>query len=398
MDRILIPMNRALLLGLVLLVLTALFSACWLYLGLTQAHPVSTQPVVAVLLNLAVILPPLGFAAMGFIVVWRRVTNRVGWIMGAVGLSYSIGVFTTDFPRRAYNAYHLRGAVVLIPSVINYGVWGVFILCLTAMLLLYPTGTPLSRSWDRVLRWGVPLALGIQVAGAFAPTRLPYLPLQNPVGLAFIPGWLGGIAALPSAALLLLSLVAMAQRFRRSRGDERQQMKWFTYSAAFMVVFLLSTDLFAGNFGNVLGAGYFVTLALMPVAIGIAVLKYRLWDIDVLINRTLVYLSVTLSLGAFYLAGVIAMQSVFRGVTGQSSDLAIAVVTLVVAALFNPWRRRLQTWIDQRFYRRKYDATRTLAALGARLRNDMDLPQVTADIEAAVHETMQPAHLSIWLR
>jgi hypothetical protein len=186
----------------------------------------------------------------------------------------------------------------------------------------------------------------------------------------------------------------MVLRFRQSRGEVRQQMKWFTYSAAFMVVFFLATV----DFGSVLGAGYFITLSLMPVAIGIAVLKYRLWDIDVLINRTLVYVSLTLTLGGLYILGVIVLQSLFRTVTGQTSDLAIAAVTLAVAALFNPWRRRLQTWIDRRFYRRKYDAARTLAAFGTRLRTDMDLPQVTADSTSAVHETVQPAHLSIWLR
>jgi hypothetical protein len=273
-----------------------------------------------------------------------------------------------------------------------------FILSLVMLLLLYPTGSPLSRRWEEVIIWGVPIALIILVAGVFASGRLSAVPVRNPLGVPFVPSWLADSSILPSAVLLPVGVAGMVQRFRVSRGEVRQQMKWFTYSAALMVVFFLSTALFSADFGNILGIGYLVMLALMPVTIGIAVLKYRLWDIDVLINRTLVYLSVTLTLGALYIGGVIVMQSLFRTVAGQTSDLAIAVATMAVAALFNPWRRRLQNWIDRRFYRRKYDATRALAALGARLRNDMDLPQVTADIESAIEETMQPAHMSLWLR
>ncbi len=386
--------RTALLLGLGLLVFTTLFSAIEFYLELTQPQPVSDRAVVNVIASTAVVLPPLGFSIMGFIVVWRRVKNRVGWVMCGIGIFYAIGVVTTDFPVRAYSEYHLRGAVVLIPAVIGHGIWGLFVLCLASLLLLYPTGSTLSSRWNRVLTWGVPLALAILIIGAFAPFRLSSVPLRNPLALSFVPAGLGDTALLPCAGVLLLSVAGMVLRFRHSRGEVRQQMKWFTYSAAFMVVFFLATV----DFGSLLGAGYFVTLSLMPVAIGIAVLKYRLWDIDVLINRTLVYVSLTVTLGGLYILGVIVLQLLFRALTGQTSDLAIAAVTLAVAALFNPWRHRLQTWIDRRFYRRKYDAARTLAALGARLRNDMDLPQVTADITSAVHETMQPAHLTIWLR
>jgi hypothetical protein len=134
------------------------------------------------------------------------------------------------------------------------------------------------------------------------------------------------------------------------------------------------------------------------LSVSIPILRYRLWDIDVLINRTLVYGSLTVSLLALYTGGVIGLQALFRGVSGQSSDLAVALVTLIVAALFNPWRRRIQRFIDRRFYRRKYDAAQILDLLGGRLRNDVDLSQVSADIAAAVQDTMQPAHVSIWLR
>jgi hypothetical protein len=131
---------------------------------------------------------------------------------------------------------------------------------------------------------------------------------------------------------------------------------------------------------------------------GVAVLRYRLYDIDVLINRTLVWAALTLTLGALYIGGVILLQALFRSVTGQASDLAVALVTLAVAALFNPYRRQLQEFIDRRFYRRKYDSVRVLASLSGTLRNDVDLAQVTAHVTGAVHQTMQPTHISIWLR
>jgi hypothetical protein len=131
---------------------------------------------------------------------------------------------------------------------------------------------------------------------------------------------------------------------------------------------------------------------------GFAVLKYWLYDIDVLIYRTLLWVSLTLSLGLLYVGGVLGLQALFRSVTGQASDLTVALATLTVAALFNPWRHRLQGFIDRRFYRHKYDAVRILGSLSATLRNDVDLRQVTDDITSAVHETMHPAHISIWLR
>jgi hypothetical protein len=177
----------------------------------------------------------------------------------------------------------------------------------------------------------------------------------------------------------------------------REQLKWFIYGAALALTFEVAA--FASGWSSPLLAVLAVTAtAALPVFMGVAILRYRLYDIDVLINRTLVYGSVTISLAGLYLGGVLGFQSLFRLVTGQGSDLAIAVTTLAVAALFNPWRHRLQTFIDRRFYRRKYDASRTLARLSARLRNDVDLLQLTDDIMATVHETVQPEHVSLWLR
>jgi ADP-ribosylglycohydrolase len=136
---------------------------------------------------------------------------------------------------------------------------------------------------------------------------------------------------------------------------------------------------------------------LIPIFLAIAILRYRLWDIDTLINRTLVYGSLTLSLAAVYAGAVVVLEAVTRAITGQRSEFAIAVATLAVAALFNPWRRRLQAFIDRRFYRRRYDATRTLAVMSSRLRDDVDIDTLVNDIIGVVDQTLQPSHVSLWL-
>jgi hypothetical protein len=146
------------------------------------------------------------------------------------------------------------------------------------------------------------------------------------------------------------------------------------------------------------GTAVYLALSFLPISFGIAILRYRLWDVDALINRTLVYGSLTISIAALYIGGVIVLQALFSAATGQSSDLAVAVVTLAVAALFNPWRHRVQRFIDRRFYRRKYDAARTLAAFSARLRDEVDMDELKSNLLAVASDTMQPSSVSLWLR
>jgi divalent metal cation (Fe/Co/Zn/Cd) transporter len=193
-------------------------------------------------------------------------------------------------------------------------------------------------------------------------------------------------------------------RFWRSRGDERQQMKWITYAAGIMFTMVLLVtvlDVVAANsalakVANPLTGAMFAGI---PVAVGIAVLKYRLYDIDRIINRTLVYGTLTVMLAAVYFGGVTATQALFQLLTGQEEQpqLAIVVSTLVIAALFNPLRRRVQAFMDRRFYRSKYDATQTLAGFSAKLRDETDLEALNSELVRVVRETMQPAHLSLWL-
>ena len=190
---------------------------------------------------------------------------------------------------------------------------------------------------------------------------------------------------------------------RRAEGVERQQIKWFTYATVVLVSgvvldFTISeaTGLqWLGEIGFVLTI---VGLAGLPIAIGIAVMSYRLYNIDRIINRTLVYGSLTAMLVAVYFGAIVLFQRVFVFLTGEKSTLAVVASTLLIAALFNPLRRRIQSFIDRRFYRNKYDARMTLEAYSAKLRNDTDLDELSDDLVGVVRETMQPAHVTLWLR
>jgi hypothetical protein len=225
--------------------------------------------------------------------------------------------------------------------------------------------------------------------------------IDNPIGIE----GLGSVEDLPIFGvlngLLLVGVVGAAAsvvvRFRSSRGVERQQMKRFVYTAALILLLAPVEGLLPDIVSNVL---FGVVLIALPTAIGVAVLRHRLYDIDFVINRTLVYGALTTSLALVYFGGVATTQAIFRALTGQQEQpqLAIVVSTLVIAALFNPLRRRIQAFIDRRFYRSKYDAAKTLEAFSAKLRDETDLDALSDDLVGVVRETMQPAHISLWLR
>jgi hypothetical protein len=188
-------------------------------------------------------------------------------------------------------------------------------------------------------------------------------------------------------------------RFRRSRGDERQQIKWFAYAVGVMVV--LFTLGFSFGLPQVVGVAplvFAVPLSGLPVAAGIAILKYRLYEIDIIINRTLVYGTLTVTLVALYFGGVVVLQRIFVALTGERSTLAVVASTLLIAALFNPLRHRIQVFVDRRFYRSKYDAAKTLEAFSVTLRDETNLKALNDELVGVVRETMQPAHVSLWLR
>jgi hypothetical protein len=226
--------------------------------------------------------------------------------------------------------------------------------------------------------------------------------IRNPLGLALLEGSLleeGGVGWLLLPGCVVISASSMVVRFRRATGEERQQIKWFALAATFAAVgwvaltFTYETEL--------IGAAQLLqllSLLIIPLAVGIAFLKYRLYDIDLVINRTLVYGSLTAILALIYFGSVVLLRGLLFGFTGQPSQLTVVVSTLLIVALFNPLRRRIQGFIDRRFYRRKYDATKTLGAFSARLRDETDLDALSHEVVEVVRETMQPVHVSLWLR
>jgi hypothetical protein len=199
----------------------------------------------------------------------------------------------------------------------------------------------------------------------------------------------------------LAAVISLFARFRRARGDERQQIKWFAYATALTLFWTFLVEGIPDTsrlFEAVTAVLSLLVIPSIPIAAGIAIFKYRLYDIDRIINRTLVYAALTGTLVAMYVGGVVLLQTLFRALTGGESQLAIVASTLAIAALFNPLRTRIQAFIDRRFYRRKYDAAKVLQIFSGRLRDETDLDRLMPELLGVVRETMQPAHVSLWLR
>jgi hypothetical protein len=276
------------------------------------------------------------------------------------------------------------------------------------MALLFPDGKLPSPRW-RVIVWlnGV-MAVAGSFTAAFLPGPSPFIEaIDNPFGLEGLKDVKnlvdGVVEALSYGVLGVAGLAALYVRFRRGPGAERQQIKWLAYVGTVLVTGTILSyagpESLSGSWLRQVGfALQVIGLVGLPVAIGIAIFKYRLYEIDLLINRTLVYGALTAMLVAVYVGSIVALQGFLRALTGQESQLAIVASTLVIAALFQPLRRRIQSFIDKRFYRRKYDARKTLEAFSAKLRNETDLDALGDDLVSVVRETMQPAHVSLWLR
>jgi hypothetical protein len=307
-----------------------------------------------------------------------------------------------------YAAYVFRTRAGSAPGMVlaaAYNAWWWYptlALVLVFTPLLFPTGRLLSARWRPV---AVAAAVGTATIIALSVLQPTFQdedhPIRNPIGIAGIPDpEAGALGAVLFGLLLLCSVAAVLSvvlRFRRSQGVERQQLKWFTYAAALMGVFLLLADyLFPQSF--VVELLYGLAVALVPVAAGVAVLRYRLYDIDRLVNRTLVYGALTALLGAVYAGAVLVLGQLFGGVGGNPPSWAVAGATLAVAALFQPARRRIQAVVDRRFNRRKYDAAKTVEAFSARLRDEVDLDALSAELLAVAYQTMQPTTATLWLR
>jgi hypothetical protein len=346
----------------------------------------------------------LSFSTVGALVASRRPENAIGWLFCSGTLVWMLGELALE-----YGVYALITAPGTLPAgawAAWFGVWvrGVgWILIVVFLLLLFPTGGLPSRRWRPVL-WGAVgyiafFTLVIWLSPESFDLRLGSVrnPLELEIGIMGL--LLQEVVPLTFPLLVVVSGTAVIVRFRRSRGDERQQLKWFAYAVVVMiVVFVFWFSLELARFAPAGALTFAVPLIGLPVAVAIAILKYRLYDIDVIINRTLVYAVLTATLALVYFGGVVSLQYVFRAFTGQESTLAVVASTLAIAALFQPLRRRIQALIDRRFYRRKYDAAKTLQAFSAKLRNETDLDALSDDLVGVVRETMQPEHVSLWLR
>jgi len=368
---------------------------------LNRGAPEAAGVVVDIVLDLVL----LAFVALGVHVVHRRPGNPVGWIIAGVGVtavaseflqSYGVYALFTEpgrFPWGETTAW--LSTLVFIPA----------LFAAPAMLfLLFPNGNLPCRRW-RVVFWLVILTTcSAMVSGALDPVLddAPFKGVVNPFGLdpprAVLDtlsyfGWPG------MAASFLLAAFAMILRLRRSRGVERQQLKWIAAAAAVLPL-ASGAGVVSYYLGYELVGGLLATFSFVPVlfAAGYAVLRYRLYDIDVVINRTLVYGSLSVMLALLYFGGVAGLQRLLAPVAGENGQLAIVASTLAIAALFNPLRRRIQRFIDRSFYRRKYDAKKTLEGFSARLREETDLDHLSRDLVGVVRETVQPEHVSLWLR
>jgi hypothetical protein len=347
----------------------------------------------------------VGAPVLGGLIASRRPMNLYGWVW--LGFALSIALVAIAEPYAAY-ALVAEPSSLLAPRTVNFILalgWGIWITFIPFILLLFPTGRLPSRRW-RYLAWIVLVAGPTTLPLAFFSPEGGQGPVENPFAVG---GTFGQVAyAVTTGEILIvfsaviLSAFSLVVRYRRASGVERQQLKWFALAAAltglFIVVDLLSLDVYLGGaLWNLLLSTVFAGLY---VTIGIAIFRYRLYDIDRIINRTLVYGSLTLMLVLVYFGSVTATQALLRNLTGQEQlpQVVIVASTLLIAALFNPLRRRVQTFIDRRFYRRKYDAAKTLEAFSAKLRDETDLEAMNGDLVGVVRETMQPAHVSLWLR
>jgi hypothetical protein len=376
-------------------------------LALVPLNP-SKESAVTVISNVAIILTS---GLVGALIVSRQPRNAIGWILCLVGFIFALGAAVSEYGEYAF----MRGGT--LPggrAAVWFGSWywapGIF-LPATFLLLLFPDGRPLSRRW-RLLPWMAIFALiGIILGLALEPGPLEDATpvIENPFGLSGAPGRLL-TTIVPAAWFLILPCIAAGPislflRFRRARGDQRQQIKWLAFAGsltagALLVAFVIASgDAPSQSAEDTVYGVLLFSIATIPICAGIAILKYRLYDIDLVINRTLVYGALTVMLGSVYIAGVVGLGSLVRSVTGQENNsLVIAASTLAVAALFRPGRRRIQSFIDRRFYRRKYDAVRTLEAFSSRLREQVDLEALTGELLGVVRDTVQPAHVSLWLR
>jgi hypothetical protein len=344
----------------------------------------------------------IGFPLIGAVIASRRPANPIGWLFCATAL---LGVtFFTD--------QHAAYTLVTDPGALPGGRWMAwigtwlwvpgFLAVPPLLIMLFPDGHPPSPRWRPVI-WAVfAFITALMGFAALEPGPNPNHPsVTNPVGVSFFPDAvetnLQFTVGLPYLAVMVAAVASLVVRFRRSKGEERAQLKWFVFAALLIVLWLLVPNSVVGS-PVAAEVVQIITVLGLPVATAVAVLKYRLYEIDRLINRTLVYGLLTALLATVYAGLVLSLGQVFGGIGAEPPSWVVAGATLAVAALFQPARRRIQAAVDRRFNRRNYDLAQTVEAFSARLRDEVDLDTLSAELLAVVDQTVQPTRASLWLR
>ena len=354
--------------------------------------------------DLAQQLPGLAFLIVGAVLAIRRPENRVGWICLANGMFQVLGWAAVQYAAHGLvvDPGSLPGSLAF--AVATEAAFAPAFVLIVLLLVTFPDGRLPSRRW-RV----VPIAvfvgfLGLYAVGTTSSFPAPFAGIANPLHYASPPRLVMPLAIGISLVLAIAGVVGafacVVVRFRRGGPTERAQLKWLMTSATILPLGLIAhslADSFAPAATGVIEFVFSIGIVMIPVAIGVAVLKYHLYDIDRVISRTISFALLTLTLGGAYAGLVLAGQAVFSSFAG-GSNLAVAASTLVVAALFLPLRSRVQRIVDRRFNRHRYDAQRTLEAFGSWLREQVDLDELTAELRTVVADTMQPAHITFWHR
>ena len=347
------------------------------------------------------------YFAVGLLLLVRRPENQLGWVLSGIGVLANVGIFATEYTRYAYAPPGRNVPGALMAAWINQWWWYPTIAMVFLFVpLLFPEGRPLTPRWRWLHRLGTTVLIVITTSAAVAPRLVgDHYDIANPIGIALIgdveEGTFGAVTFGLLVFCMVCALISVVVRFRRSRGVERQQMKWFAAAAAAMILLVLAEEILTTlNLSYVLPNSnviFGIVVSLMPITIGIAVLRYRLYEIDRIISRTLTYAVLTAVLIGLYLGAVTAFTAITASVAGES-PLGVAAATLLAAGAFRPARRGIQSVVDRRFNRARYDAARTVHEFRSRLRDELDLEAITANMESVMARTIQPARSVVWLR
>ena len=352
----------------------------------------------------------VSFSIVGAVIASRRPEHPVGWLFCTIGVLAALDHLCGEYATYALLARSDSLPAGEVAAWVRSWIWsltgglGVF------LLLVFPDGRLPGERWKYLVWLNAVVAVGGAVALAFSPGPIDGLePIRNPLGIGQDgSSSMIGVVKLVEVLQVCVALAAAVSpfvRLRHARLEQRQQIKWFAYAVAILII----GRLLASPATEAVGAGwiwsmgfaiYLIGIMGVPLAVGIAILRHHLYDIDLIIRRTLVYGSLTVLLAAVYFGGVASIGAVFQVLTLREDQpqLVIVVTTLVIAALFNPLRRRIQEFIDRRFYRSRYDANKVLHIFSVKLRDETDLDRLTRELVGVVGQTMQPAHLSLWLR